>query len=102
VFLFVFFQVENGYLLLRKVKFWNMPYSDILEAEKVWIRTKEIVSEVRFTTADGEIAKQTIGFKPQSGFAGTALISLGEAALFIGIIVLAAIIIVAIAQRLWN
>ncbi len=52
-FLFVFFQFENKQLVLRKVKFWNMPYIDILEAEKVWAETKQIV-------AKGEIVK---GFK---------------------------------------
>jgi len=44
-FLFVFFQFENKQLVLRKVKFWNMPYADILEAEKVWVKTKDIVSK---------------------------------------------------------
>jgi len=44
-FLFVFFQYEKKALVLRKVKFWNMPYTDILEAEKVWTRTKKIVQE---------------------------------------------------------
>lgn len=44
-FLFVFFQFQNKELVLRKVKFWNMPYADILEAEKVWAKTKEIVSK---------------------------------------------------------
>ena len=44
-FLFVFFQFENEELVLRKVKFWNMPYTDILEAEKVWAKTKNIVSK---------------------------------------------------------
>lgn len=44
-FLFVFFQFENEELVLRKVKFWNMPYIDILEAEKVWEETKRIVSK---------------------------------------------------------
>ncbi len=52
-FLFVFFQFQNEKLVLRKVKFWNMPYSDILEAEKVWLKTKDIVKK-------GEIVK---GFK---------------------------------------
>ena len=50
-FLFVFFQFENKKLVLKKVKFWNMPYSDLLEAEKVWVKTKEIV-------AKGEIVKE--------------------------------------------
>ena len=44
-FLFVFFQFENEELVLRKVKFWNMPYADILEVEKVWAKTKNIVSK---------------------------------------------------------
>jgi len=44
-FLFVFYQFEKEELVLRKVKFWNMPYLDILEAEKVWTKTKEIVSK---------------------------------------------------------
>jgi len=44
-FLFVFYQFENKELVLRKVKFWNMPYLDILKAEKVWLKTREIVSK---------------------------------------------------------
>lgn len=50
-FLFVFFQFENETLVLRKVKFWNMPYSDLLEVEKVWTKTQQIV-------AKGEIVKE--------------------------------------------
>ncbi|PQA92811.1 DNA mismatch repair protein MutH [Chryseobacterium piscicola] len=50
-FLFVFFQFENEKLVLRKVKFWNMPYLDLLEVEKVWNKTQEIV-------AKGEIVKE--------------------------------------------
>lgn len=53
-FLFVFYQFENEQLVLRKVKFWNMPYADILEAEKVWAKTKDIVSK-------GEIVKEVKG-----------------------------------------
>jgi hypothetical protein len=41
----VFFQFENEQLVLRKVKFWNMPYADILEAEKFGRKQKEIVSK---------------------------------------------------------
>ncbi len=44
-FLFVFFQFEEKELVLRKIKFWNMPFADIIEAEKVWAKTKKIVSE---------------------------------------------------------
>lgn len=50
-FLFVFFQFENEKLILRKVKFWNMPYLDLIEVEKVWVQTKQIV-------AKGEIIKE--------------------------------------------
>lgn len=52
-FLFVFFQFENKKLVLRKVKFWNMPYADILQAEKVWEETKKIVSK-------GKIVREVI------------------------------------------
>lgn len=50
-FLFVFYQFEKEELVLRKVKFWNMPYADIQEAEKVWIKTKKVV-------AKGKIVKE--------------------------------------------
>jgi DNA mismatch repair protein MutH len=42
-FLFVFFQFDNNNLVLKKVKFWNMPFDDICMAKKVWNRTKEVV-----------------------------------------------------------
>ncbi len=60
-FLFVFFQYEKDKLVLRKVKFWNMPYSDILKAEKVWAKTKEIVSK-------GKIVKKVIGTTRYTNF----------------------------------
>jgi DNA mismatch repair protein MutH len=60
-FLFVFFQFENEELVLRKVKFWNMPYADILEAEKVWAKTKNIVSK-------GKIVREVIGTTRYTNF----------------------------------
>lgn len=42
-FLFVFFQKRGEGLFLRQVKFWNMPYDDIVQAKPVWDRTKLIV-----------------------------------------------------------
>jgi DNA mismatch repair protein MutH len=60
-FLFVFFQFESDQLVLRKVKFWNMPYADILEVEKVWAMTKEIVSK-------GNIVKEVIGTTRYTNF----------------------------------
>jgi DNA mismatch repair protein MutH len=50
-FFFVFYQFEGKNLILRKVKFWNMPYLDILEAKNVW---KEMVK----TVSNGEIVKK--------------------------------------------
>ena len=50
-FFFVFYQFEGGNLILKKVKFWNMSHSDILEAKNVW---KETVKTVK----NGEIVKE--------------------------------------------
>jgi DNA mismatch repair protein MutH len=50
-FFFVFYQFEGENLILRKVKFWNMPYSDIVEAKSVW---QEMVK----TVTSGEIVKE--------------------------------------------
>ncbi len=44
-FFFVFYQFENDILTLKKVKFWNMPYSDILEAKQVWDKTVKTIGE---------------------------------------------------------
>jgi DNA mismatch repair protein MutH len=49
-FFFVFYQFENDQLILRKVQFWNMPYSDIQEAKTVWDRMIN-------TVLKGEIVK---------------------------------------------
>uniref|UniRef100_UPI00404A4A23 Sau3AI family type II restriction endonuclease n=1 Tax=Gelidibacter sp. TaxID=2018083 RepID=UPI00404A4A23 len=50
-FFFVFYQFEEQHLILRKVKFWNMPHSDILEAKNVWEQMVKTVSK-------GEIVKE--------------------------------------------
>lgn len=44
-FFFVFYQIEDDKLILKRVKFWNMPQSDIKEAKWVWDKTKRIVKE---------------------------------------------------------
>jgi len=44
-FLFVIFRVdENNVERLEKVSYWNMPYLDRLEAQRVWEKTKSRVS----------------------------------------------------------
>lgn len=70
-FLFVFFQYENDKLILKKVKFWNMPYSDLLEVEKVWTKTQKIVARGEIvkgfkTDKNGKISRET-NF-PSKGF----------------------------------
>lgn len=49
-FFFVFYQFEGKNLILRKVKFWNMSQSDILEAKIVWGKMVK-------TVLNGEIIK---------------------------------------------
>lgn len=44
-FLFIFFQIDEEKLLLKKVKFWNMPFSDIEKAKFVWEKTRQIVTD---------------------------------------------------------
>lgn len=50
-FFFVFYQFEDDKLILRKVKFWNMPYADIQEAKKVWDTTIDVI-------LNGDIVKE--------------------------------------------
>ncbi|WP_405349962.1 Sau3AI family type II restriction endonuclease [Nonlabens sp. Asnod3-H03] len=50
-FFFVFYQFQRTELVLRKVQFWNMPFSDIEEAKVVWARMVHTISE-------GEIVKE--------------------------------------------
>ena len=64
-FLFVFFQSENGQLVLRKVKFWNMPYTDIQEAKKVWLHTKNRIKV-------GSIVKEVKNDKRYTFFMGSS------------------------------
>ena len=63
-FLFVFFQFKGNELILRKVKFWNMPYSDLLEVEKVWTKTQQIVAKGEIvkgykTDKNGKVSRET-------------------------------------------
>lgn len=50
-FFFVFYQFKGKELILKKVKFWNMPYVDILEAKEVWDKVIQNISR-------GEIIKE--------------------------------------------
>lgn len=43
-FLFIFFKTIDGKFVLQQANFWNMPYADLLEVEKVWLEAKRIVN----------------------------------------------------------
>lgn len=53
-FLFIFFKYEDKELKLQKVKFWNMPFSDIKKVRKMWLKTKcvikngNIIQEIKY------------------------------------------------------
>ena len=43
-FFFVFYKYEESELLLKRVLFWNMKFTDLLEAKRVYNQTKSIVN----------------------------------------------------------
>lgn len=61
-FLFVFFQHQGDDVVLREVRLWNMPYDDILEAKKVWGRTKEIVSSGNIVKSVAKSGRRNTNF----------------------------------------
>lgn len=63
-FLFVFFQIKADKLELKEVKFWNMPYDDLVQVEPVWQNAKDIVSSGRivastFVNKSGKLIRRT-------------------------------------------
>lgn len=50
-FFFVFFQYEEDKLLLKKVKFWNMPYADMQEMRRVWAKTVMLIKQGKIVRA---------------------------------------------------
>lgn len=46
-FFFVFYQLTDKGLVLKKVKFWNMPYSDLQEVKQVWENMRENINSGR-------------------------------------------------------
>ena len=63
-FLFVFFQYEKNQLIFRRVRFWNMPCSDVEKVREVWLKTKDVVSagdvvkELK-TNKNGKVVRKT-------------------------------------------
>lgn len=64
-FFFVFYKYSGASLVLLKVRFWNMPFKDIIEAKKVWTSTKKIV-------ATGNIVKSIVDDVRYTNFPGKA------------------------------
>ena len=60
-YLFIFFKFYEQALRLEKVKFWNMPYSDILECRDVWERTKGLIK-------NGKIVREIKGNRRKTFF----------------------------------
>jgi len=58
-FLFVFFQFEDNQTMLRRVKFWNMPYQDVLDAKKVWEETRSVVASGNIVQAIQDNRRRT-------------------------------------------
>ena len=42
-FLFIFYQTRGNKLVLKRAKFWNMPFNDIEKAKQVWEKTKQLI-----------------------------------------------------------
>lgn len=70
-FLFIFFQIQDSMLILKKAKFWNMPFKDIEEAKLVWGRTKQIIIDGNIVSEVTENGKRKTNF-PSSRFNGVA------------------------------
>lgn len=60
-FLFVIFQEDNaGNYVFSKVKFWNIPASDLEEVQRVWERTVEIIRQGVFRYFDGRVTHNNL------------------------------------------
>lgn len=62
-FLFIIFKYRGKLLVLKKVMFWNIPDRDLLEVQKVWEKTVEIIKEGVELTRSGNM---TINNFPKS------------------------------------
>ena len=65
-FFLVFYQLEKGHLILKKVKFWNMPQSDISIAKTVWDDTIEIISNGNIVRNISSSGRRSTNFPKKS------------------------------------
>ncbi len=70
-FLFIFYQIDDHKLKLKKAKFWNMPHRDIEKAKLVWDRTKRIILDGNIVAEVIENGKRKTNF-PSTKFNGVA------------------------------
>ncbi len=70
-FLFVFYQIQGDNLILKKVKFWNMPFADIEKAKLVWEKTKQLVLEGNIVSEVTKKGKRKTNF-PNTKFNSVA------------------------------
>src|SRR5690606_15464094 len=65
-FFFVFYQFEDDKLILKRVKFWNMPQSDIKEAKWVWDLTKKSLRQGKIVREVSDKGKRLTYFPKKS------------------------------------
>ncbi len=70
-FLFIFYQIDERKLKLKKAKFWNMPNKDIEKVKLVWKRTKQIIIDGNIVAELTEKGKRKTNF-PSTKFNGIA------------------------------
>ncbi len=70
-FLFVFYQIQGDNLILKKAKFWNMPFDDIEKAKLVWEKTKQVVLEGNIVSQITKKGKRKTNF-PNTKFNSVA------------------------------
>lgn len=70
-FLFIFYQIQDSKLILKKAKFWNMPFDDIEMAKLVWEKTKQLILEGNIVAQVTKKGKRKTNF-PSSKFNSVA------------------------------
>lgn len=65
-FFFVFYQFKDDELTLKKVKFWNMPQSDIKIAKQVWTTTKKNIKQGKIVVKVTEKGRRLTHFPKKS------------------------------------
>lgn len=70
-FLFIFYQIRGDKLVLKRAKFWNMPFDDIEKAKLVWEKTQQIIINGNIVAEVTKKGKRKTNF-PSSKFNSVA------------------------------